>query len=478
MKNRTRCLLAMFVMAVAPVASAVIINIPGDYLTIQEGIDASSDGDTVLVAPGMYVENIDFNGHNIVVGSLFLTTGDTDYISSTIINSNGYGYGSVVTFQHGEDNRSCITGFTIQNARSLSGWGGGISCRNSSPIIRNNIIRYNSSFVVGGGIYSWSGGEPIIEGNIIANNGASSGAYGAYGGGIYIGSGTIRRNLIMGNGANQDNSQLTALGGGIYAGGSPLLIENNTLYDNSAWTWGGGPDGGMGGGLWFWVAEAADVVIRNNIIVFNSLGGGVSGSIYDTTWTGWDYNLVFGNEPYDYDGIEPAPHDIQADPLFVDRFSGDYHLMSVVCSDSSDSPCIDAGDPTIFDSILDCDWGLGEERSDMGAYGGGDSVLVGIDDNEVPLPGHLALLQNYPNPFNASTVIRYNLPSASDVTVDIYDILGRKVETLVQEEQPAGYHQVAWDGKDKNDRMVSTGIYFYELYVDDYRESKAMIMIK
>lgn len=114
----------------------------------------------------------------------------------------------------------------------------------------------------------------------------------------------------------------------------------------------------------------------------------------------------------------------------------------------------------------------------MGAYGGGDSVLVGIDDYEVPLPGHLALLQNYPNPFNASTIIRYNLPSASDVTVDIYDLLGRKVETLVQEEQPAGYHQVVWDGKDKNDKMVSTGIYFYELYVDDYRESKAMIMIK
>ncbi|MEE8417459.1 MAG: FlgD immunoglobulin-like domain containing protein [candidate division Zixibacteria bacterium] len=458
----------------APAASAVIINIPGDYPTIQEGIDTAQNGDTVLVQPGMYIENINFNGHNVVLGSLFLTTGDTDYISSTIIDGNDDG--SVVSFWQGEDNGSCIAGFTIQNGWSL-GYGGGISCSNSRPIISNNIIRRNSGFAVGGGIYSWSGGEPIIEGNIIADNYAGSGAYGGEGGGICIGSGTIRRNLIVRNRADHGASfQRPALGGGIcHLGGSPLLIENNTLCDNSATS----PVGGMGGGLYFWVPDSGDVVIRNNIIVFNSLGGGVSGSINDTTWTGWDYNLVFGNEHYDYDGIEPAPHDIQADPLFVDRFSGDYHLMSVVCGDSSDSPCIDAGDPSIVDSILDCDWGLGEAISDMGAYGGGDSTMVGIDDDKQPeAPIRFGLSQNYPNPFNASTIINYTLPKPSHVAIEIYDILGRRVETLVQREQPAGYHQVVWDGKDKNDKMVSTGIYFYELYVDDYRESKAMIMIK
>ncbi len=70
-------LTALFVAVAFMPASATIINVPDDYPTIQEGIDASSDGDTVLVQPGTYLENINFNGHSIVVGSLFLTTADT-----------------------------------------------------------------------------------------------------------------------------------------------------------------------------------------------------------------------------------------------------------------------------------------------------------------------------------------------------------------------------------------------------------------
>ena len=67
---------------------STIINIPADYPTIQQGINAGFDGDTVLVQPGIYIENISFNGHNVVLGSLFLTTGDTSYISQTIIDGD------------------------------------------------------------------------------------------------------------------------------------------------------------------------------------------------------------------------------------------------------------------------------------------------------------------------------------------------------------------------------------------------------
>ena len=67
-------------------AFATVINVTDDYPTIQQGIDASSDGDTVLVQPDTYVENLNFNGHNIVLGSLYLTTNNNSYISTTIID--------------------------------------------------------------------------------------------------------------------------------------------------------------------------------------------------------------------------------------------------------------------------------------------------------------------------------------------------------------------------------------------------------
>ena len=76
--NRKSFLSSLFITVIlGSITSATVINIPADYATIQAGIDASSDGDTVLVQPGTYVENINFNGHNVVLGSLFLTTGDT-----------------------------------------------------------------------------------------------------------------------------------------------------------------------------------------------------------------------------------------------------------------------------------------------------------------------------------------------------------------------------------------------------------------
>jgi hypothetical protein len=149
--------------------SATIINIPDDYLTIQEGINASTDGDTVLVQPGTYVENINFNGHNIVLGSLFLTTGDTAYIEETIID--GDSVGTVVVFESGEDSSAVITGFTIQNGFSVGG-GGGVHCQDSNPVIRSNRVVANIA-CWGGGI-ACQGSNPIITDNHISENMASS----------------------------------------------------------------------------------------------------------------------------------------------------------------------------------------------------------------------------------------------------------------------------------------------------------------
>jgi hypothetical protein len=161
------------------------------------------------------------------------------------------------------------------------------------------------------------------------------------------------------------------------------------------------------------------------------------------------------------------------DPYFRDSENGDFHLMSIACGDSADSPCIDAGDPNILDSLLDCSWGLGGLRSDMGAYGGGDSAVVGIFDNMPPMPDRLMLFQNYPNPFNAQTTIRFVLPKSQDVDLAIYDLLGRQVKTLIDEYRQAGIHTVTIDASG-----LSSGVYFYHLQAGDLGETKRMILLK
>ncbi len=83
------------------------------------------------------------------------------------------------------------------------------------------------------------------------------------------------------------------------------------------------------------------------------------------------------------------------------------------------------------------------------------------------------LLQSYPNPFNTSTTIQYSLVEASLITLDIYDILGHKVETLVNRQQPAGYRQITWNA----DRFAS-GMYFYKITAGDYAETRKMLLLK
>jgi hypothetical protein len=89
------------------------------------------------------------------------------------------------------------------------------------------------------------------------------------------------------------------------------------------------------------------------------------------------------------------------------------------------------------------------------------------------------LCQNYPNPFNPQTTISYQLPVYSKVTLKIYDILGKEVRTLVNENKSAGYHSVMWDGRDNSGRQVTSGIYFYKL-MSDYGISitKKLLLLK
>jgi hypothetical protein len=92
---------------------------------------------------------------------------------------------------------------------------------------------------------------------------------------------------------------------------------------------------------------------------------------------------------------------------------------------------------------------------------------------ELQIPIEFSLAQNYPNPFNASTIIKYALPHATHVTIEIYDIMGRKVETLLEGLQPAGYHSIVWNSGDN-----SSGVYFYWIQTEKFIETKKMLLIK
>ena len=90
----------------------------------------------------------------------------------------------------------------------------------------------------------------------------------------------------------------------------------------------------------------------------------------------------------------------------------------------------------------------------------------------------LTLFQNVPNPFNPSTAIRYYLPSKSRVTLDIYDISGRRIAKLVEKEQGSGYHTAEWNGRGGNGNAVQSGVYFYRLVAGKKMFSRKMILLR
>lgn len=108
-----------------------------------------------------------------------------------------------------------------------------------------------------------------------------------------------------------------------------------------------------------------------------------------------------------------------------------------------------------------------------------DCTAVGIGDDFVysTVNGY-NLEQNYPNPFNPTTTIKYNLPTSTDVKIEVFNLLGAKIATLLDDKQAAGDHSVEWSGIDQNGDFVASGIYFYKMSTSDFNQTKKMILIK
>jgi len=240
-------------------------HVPGDFETIQAAIEVAAGGDTVVVAPGTYVEDIDFLGKDISVEGV-------EGARATTIE--GTGTGPVVSFVGGEPSSAFLVGFTIRGGagREYGGerCGGGVFILGSSPTLSGNIICENSASglegehaqaAIGGGIYAFSSGARLIGNEVtdnVAQGGYSPGWPSTYGsGGDACGGGIaaidseliLEGNVISGNAARggRDASYWdgdiiggplavggTARGGGVFSSGGSLALEMDTLDGNSA----------------------------------------------------------------------------------------------------------------------------------------------------------------------------------------------------------------------------------------------------
>ena len=123
---------------------------------------------------------------------------------------------------------------------------------------------------------------------------------------------------------------------------------------------------------------------------------------------------------------------------------------------------------TIFEELV-------SEPSDIFTISFG---VLKTKDNKSLIPDHYSLYQNYPNPFNPSTNISYDLPENIMVSINIFDLMGRKVRTLVNSKQAIGSKNIQWNATNENGQPVPAGMYIYTIQAGEFRQTRKMVLLK
>ncbi|MFC2083669.1 T9SS type A sorting domain-containing protein [Bacteroidota bacterium] len=477
--------LIIFLSSYLNIYSQKKINVPEDLSSIQEAINYASTGDTILVQPGTYEENLDFNGKRILLSSLILTSDDTSYISKTIVD--GMSNGSVVKFSNGENESAIINGFTLVNG---SGYpfinfndtlfqGGGIFSKDASPTILNLKIMSNSADE-GAGIYLLRS-DSFLNSIKLENNSAYK-----KGGGLYCRSGSprITHSKILKNSSNE--------GGGIYISSGEPLFKKVNISGNTAV---------LNGAAIFFFHGRESKFINNTISQNNVLENSNGGSIYSFhSFPIFTNCIIWQNGPNEFDIIQSftnfselyfyysdirqdisyisgvatltiyPSYCISEDPLFIEPEFLNFNL-------NKKSPCIDIGDPDLNNNGLS--WEHDEEdrdpdgtRFDLGAYYF-NQAITSLSNSFNNYPYNFELYQNYPNPFNPSTIIEYSIPKNCFVQLDVYNLLGERVTSLVKAEQNPSTYTVKF-----NSTTIPSGLYIYRLKAGNFVNEKKMMYLK
>ncbi len=501
-----------------------ILHVPEEYETIAVAIETAADGDSVIISEGEYFENIDFRGRAIVI------IGATGNPRDVIID--GDASGSVVTFDSEETESSQLIGITLTNGSNEKG--GGINCENSSPTILNCIIENNFGGA-GGGISCELNANPTIIECFLYDNEADSNGGGIScreesnpeitrshisrnhardsGGGIYmyadcapdISMSLIYQNSAIRRGGGIMISQQCTLavsqcqiventcrydGGGIVIQGQAVLSMNACLIlDNSSERTSDGIFVRLGSVLNMihctvaWEPQediytplycsASDVVLLNSIIYgyspleisFSPDGEPSSLNIAYTNLGGQDSVVL---DPNNNGRIEFLAGTISTDPRYLSPNEGDYDL-------SEESPCIDSGtslfvwqEDTLINQTEDDYQG---NAPDMGAF---ESEFVNsVRQFESVIPNEFTITSIYPNPFNAQLNITYEVRSEADVLLELFDLNGRLVTTLVDSRLTAGSHTTHWDGS-----ALTSGIYLVRLKSENKIITKKIVLAR
>jgi predicted outer membrane repeat protein len=263
------CAVAAFLILSSAVFAEVRL-VPSVYPTIQEGIDAADNGDTIVVGDGTYYEDVNSRGKSITLRSV--NPYDPNVVAATVIDANGSG--TVVTFPNNVSAVCVLAGFTITNGNSSNG--GGIRCFNGAITINDCIITGNSATGAGGGIASRYA-DLTLTGCTFSQNTAHESGPLSGGGGIF----TQWGELTLTDCQFSENEAVNHSGGGIRSLNGALTLTNCTFSSNSAAVEGGGV-----------ATDSNSVILTNCTFTGNSAqlrGGGMNNSHWGATAT----NCVF-----------------------------------------------------------------------------------------------------------------------------------------------------------------------------------------